>query len=71
MVLDVTPAAMQWLAEAGYDPLYGARPLKRVIQREVQDPIAMSLLEGDYSEGDTVQVDAEGGVLAFAKVPAA
>ncbi len=66
LVLDVTPAAMTWLAEAGYDPLYGARPLKRVIQRELQNPIAMQLLEGKYKEGDTIKVDAAGDHLAFA-----
>jgi ATP-dependent Clp protease ATP-binding subunit ClpB len=65
LVLDVTPAAMQWISEAGYDPMYGARPLKRVLQREVQNPIAMSLLEGDYGEGDTIRVDAAEGALQF------
>ena len=58
LVLDVSPEAMSWLAEAGYDPLYGARPLKRVIQRELQNPIAMQLLEGKYTEGDTIHVSA-------------
>jgi ATP-dependent Clp protease ATP-binding subunit ClpB len=67
LVLDVTPGAMQWLSEAGYDPLYGARPLKRLMQREVQDPIAMSLLEGNYSEGDLVRVDAVDGKLTFTR----
>jgi ATP-dependent Clp protease ATP-binding subunit ClpB len=56
LVLDLDPEAMHWIAEAGYDPLYGARPLKRVIQRELQNPIALALLEGDYQEGDTVRV---------------
>jgi ATP-dependent Clp protease ATP-binding subunit ClpB len=56
LVLDIDPDAMHWIAEAGYDPLYGARPLKRVIQRELQNPIALALLEGDYQEGDTVRV---------------
>ena len=56
--LDVTPAARTLLAARGYDPVYGARPLKRVIQRMLQNPIAMSLLEGTYQPGDTVVVDA-------------
>ncbi|MCB9518760.1 MAG: ATP-dependent chaperone ClpB [Gemmatimonadales bacterium] len=57
LVLDITPEAMQWLGNAGYDPLYGARPLKRVIQRELQNPIALAVLEGDYAEGDTIRVE--------------
>ena len=56
--LEVTPAARTLLAARGYDPVYGARPLKRVIQRMLQNPIAMSLLEGTYQPGDTVVVDA-------------
>jgi ATP-dependent Clp protease ATP-binding subunit ClpB len=66
LTLDITPAATTWLADAGYDPLYGARPLKRVIQRELQNPIAMQLLEGKYTEGDTIKVDVAGDHLAFA-----
>jgi ATP-dependent Clp protease ATP-binding subunit ClpB len=50
--------AREWLAQAGYDPVYGARPLKRVIQRRLQDPLAQLLLEGKISEGDEVKVDA-------------
>jgi ATP-dependent Clp protease ATP-binding subunit ClpB len=71
LVLDVDEAAMAWLAEAGYDPTYGARPLKRVIQRELQNPIALALLEGDYQEGDTVRVVAQGVGLGFERVPSA
>jgi len=63
--LHVSPAAVDRLAEEGYDPTYGARPLKRVIQRRLQDPIAMAILEGRYGEGDTVLVDAAGGELTF------
>jgi ATP-dependent Clp protease ATP-binding subunit ClpB len=72
--LDVSPAAVDLLAEEGYDPTYGARPLKRVIQRRLQDPIAMAILEGRYGEGDTVDVDAVRGELTIeraAAVPAA
>jgi len=50
--------AKSWLASAGYDPVYGARPLKRVIQRNLQDPLANLILEGDVSDGDTVVVSA-------------
>jgi ATP-dependent Clp protease ATP-binding subunit ClpB len=55
--LELTPPARQQLAAEGYDPTYGARPLKRVIQQRIQNPLAMSLLEGDFREGDTVLVD--------------
>ncbi|MHB1775756.1 MAG: ATP-dependent Clp protease ATP-binding subunit [Acidimicrobiales bacterium] len=57
--LAVTPAAEAWLARAGYDPDFGARPLRRVIQRSVEDPLALALLEGRYPEGSTVTVDAD------------
>jgi ATP-dependent Clp protease ATP-binding subunit ClpB len=57
LTLDVTAAARDWLAKAGYDPQYGARPLRRVIQRQVEDPLALALLQGHFSEGDTVAVD--------------
>ncbi|HEY1738413.1 MAG TPA: AAA family ATPase, partial [Acidimicrobiia bacterium] len=56
--LDLTPAATDWIARAGYDPDYGARPLKRVLQKEVADPIALGILQGSYKPGDTVSVDA-------------
>jgi ATP-dependent Clp protease ATP-binding subunit ClpB len=55
--LKLTEQARQRIAEMGYDPVYGARPLKRVIQREIQDSLALALLRGEFSEGDTVQVD--------------
>ena len=55
--LEVTPAAETALAKAGFDPDYGARPLRRVIQRQVEDPLALKLLEGAYGEGDTVRLD--------------
>jgi len=55
--LELTPPARQQLAAEGYDPTYGARPLKRVIQQRIQNPLAMSLLEGDFREGDTILVD--------------
>ena len=52
--LEVSDEAAAWLARTGYDPVYGARPLKRVIQRHIADPLALALLEGRYAEGDTV-----------------
>jgi ATP-dependent Clp protease ATP-binding subunit ClpB len=63
--LEVTQAAKEHLAEVGFDPVYGARPLKRAIQREVQDPLALHLLRGEFKEGDTVQVDARNGAIVF------
>jgi ATP-dependent Clp protease ATP-binding subunit ClpB len=58
--LEVTPEARELLAEQGYDPVYGARPLKRVIQRELQNRIALELLEGSFNEGDTIRVERDG-----------
>ena len=58
-------AATTYLANAGYDPHFGARPLKRLIQREIQDPLALLLLSGDVHDGDTVMVDAGSDGLAL------
>jgi ATP-dependent Clp protease ATP-binding subunit ClpB len=69
--LQVTPEARELIANTGYDPVYGARPLKRVIQRELQNPIAMAVLEGTYHEGDTIVVGAEGGRIVFSRRRAA
>jgi ATP-dependent Clp protease ATP-binding subunit ClpB len=63
--LEVADDAAAWLARTGYDPSYGARPLKRVIQRRIADPLAMALLEGRYGEGDTVRVDVAGDDLVL------
>ncbi len=63
--LNVTPAAQNELAKEGYDPVYGARPLKRVISRELETPISRLLLAGDLNEGDAVTVDLENGNLVF------
>jgi ATP-dependent Clp protease ATP-binding subunit ClpB len=65
LTLDVSPEAELWLAEKGYDPDFGARPLKRVIQKEVGDRLAMKLLEGEYPEGGTVKVDVKGDSLVL------
>jgi len=69
--LDVTDAAKEVLAEEGWDPAYGARPLKRAIQRLVENPLALRLLEGDFAEGDVVRVEADNGELVFQKAAAA
>src|SRR5688572_22762630 len=68
--LRVAPEASELLARKGYDPVYGARPLKRVIQRELQNPIALELLEGKYPEGSTIVVGTLDGHLTFANAPA-
>ncbi len=66
--LDVSKDAKELLAERGFDPVYGARPLKRVIQRDVQNPLAMKILAGEFGEGDTVAIGVDkGGELAFKK----
>ena len=67
ITLTLTPAAEELLAREGYDPVYGARPLKRAIQRLVQDPLALKLLEGVFKDGDTVVADAKQGEIVFAK----
>ena len=66
--IEVTPEAKALIAAEGYDPVYGARPLKRVIQRRLQNPIALELLEGNFSEGDTIRVTRAGDQLRFERV---
>ena len=66
--LELTDAAKEALAEAGWDPAYGARPLKRAIQRLLENPLALRLLEGEFVAGDTIRVDAQHGDLVFTKV---
>jgi ATP-dependent Clp protease ATP-binding subunit ClpB len=70
IALELTEPAKDALAEAGWDPAYGARPLKRAIQRLVENPLALRLLEGDFTAGDTVRVDAHDGELVFEKAGA-
>jgi ATP-dependent Clp protease ATP-binding subunit ClpB len=65
--LEVTPAAKELLAAQGYDPVYGARPLKRVIQRMVQNPLALEVLEGEYHDGDVVRIDRAGDGLGITR----
>jgi ATP-dependent Clp protease ATP-binding subunit ClpB len=71
IVLDIDAAAERWLAEAGYDPVYGARPLKRVIQRALQNPLAEQILEGRIADGETVRVGVGEGGLVIGAEPAA
>jgi len=67
ITLALTPAAEELLAREGYDPVYGARPLKRAIQRLIQDPLALKILSGEFAEGDAVVTDAQGGEIVFRK----
>jgi ATP-dependent Clp protease ATP-binding subunit ClpB len=69
--LELTDAAKEVLADAGWDPAYGARPLKRAIQRLVENPLALRLLEGEFAEGDVVQVDGRSGELVFERADVA
>jgi ATP-dependent Clp protease ATP-binding subunit ClpB len=68
MTLVISREALDLLADEGYDPVYGARPLKRVIQRRLQDPLAMAILEGRFHDGDTVRVAVRGGELVIDRV---
>jgi ATP-dependent Clp protease ATP-binding subunit ClpB len=70
MAIALDPAATHWLAERGYDPVYGARPLKRVIQKDLVDPIARKLLAGDLEDGAVIDVTAgeDGLEIGRAKV---
>jgi ATP-dependent Clp protease ATP-binding subunit ClpB len=68
ITLELTPKAREWLGRVGYDPVYGARPLKRAVQRYLQDPLADALLSGKVKEGDTVRVDEGDGQLLLTPV---
>jgi ATP-dependent Clp protease ATP-binding subunit ClpB len=61
--IELTDAARAWLGRVGYDPVYGARPLKRAVQRYLQDPLADLILRGDVKDGSTVQIDEGDGAL--------
>ena len=65
--VELTDDARTLLGNLGYDPTYGARPLKRVIQKQLVDKLALKILEGEFSEGDAVRVDAADGKLSFEK----
>jgi ATP-dependent Clp protease ATP-binding subunit ClpB len=71
ITLEMSDAARTLLVDEGYDPVYGARPLKRTLQRRVLDPLALGVLQGDFGEGDTVYVDATDGKIALHRVVAA
>ena len=63
--ISLTDAAREWLANEGFEPQLGARPLRRTLQRYVENPLSIRLLEGTFNEGDTVQADAENGKIVF------
>ncbi len=65
MTLEISERAKAFIADKGYDPAYGARPLKRTIQRLIQDPLAIKILEGEFKEGDRVKIDSDGETLLF------
>ena len=65
--LELSDEAVELIAEAGWDPAYGARPLKRAIQRLVENPLALELLEGRFADGDIVRADADGGAIHFTR----
>jgi ATP-dependent Clp protease ATP-binding subunit ClpB len=67
LTLEITGRAKALIADKGYDPAYGARPLKRTIQRLIQDPLAVKILEGEFKEGDRVKIDADGDALVFSR----
>jgi ATP-dependent Clp protease ATP-binding subunit ClpB len=68
MNLDVTDAAKDLLMEEGYDPVFGARPLKRAIQQRIENPVAKLILEGRFGPKDVIPVDVEGGEFRFGRV---
>ncbi len=70
LTLKVEPDAREYLAEEGYDPDFGARPLKRAIQRELQDPLALKVVSGEIAEGDTVRVSRGAHGLTFETIAA-
>ena len=69
--LELTEAARELLIKEGYDPQYGARPMRRAIQRLIQDPLALKLLNGEFQDGDTVEVDADPAATRRAPLPEA
>ena len=66
--ITLTESARDLIARTGYDPSYGARPLKRTIQHRILDPLAMKILDKEFGQGDTIEVDAEGEEIVFRKV---
>jgi ATP-dependent Clp protease ATP-binding subunit ClpB len=68
MKLEITDAALKEIAAVGFDPLYGARPLKRAIQQQIENPLAKTILEGKFAPKDVIKVDARKGSIVFDKV---
>jgi ATP-dependent Clp protease ATP-binding subunit ClpA len=68
MDIQLTDAAKDKLAADGYDPVYGARPLKRLMQQHIENPLARRLLAGEFKEGDTIQIDQSGDAYSFTRV---
>ena len=67
IVLELDDSALTLLGNVGFDPVYGARPLKRAIQAQLENPLAQKILAGEFGNGDTIRIDADAGKLAFAK----
>ena len=67
MRIELSDAALSEIAEAGFDPIYGARPLKRAIQAKIENPLAKEILSGHFAAKDTIRVDVRGGHIVFAK----
>ena len=67
---DITEAAVAEIAKAGFDPVYGARPLKRAIQSQIENPLAKTILEGRFAPKDTIRVDYRGSKMTFEKAVA-
>lgn len=65
ITLDLSDAALRWLGRVGYDPVYGARPLKRAVQRYLQDPLAEMILQGEVPDGSTVKIEEGDGALVM------
>jgi ATP-dependent Clp protease ATP-binding subunit ClpB len=69
MTLIATDEARDFLARTGYDPVYGARPLKRLIQKDIENPLSLEMLKGVFTDGDTIRIDSNGESLTFSKLP--
>jgi ATP-dependent Clp protease ATP-binding subunit ClpA len=69
--IEMSDSAREWLSQEGFDPVYGARPLRRAVQRYVENPLSTRILAGEFGSGDVIRVDANSGTLTFAQVEAA
>jgi ATP-dependent Clp protease ATP-binding subunit ClpB len=70
MEIEISDAAVAELAKAGFDPVYGARPVKRAIQQQLENPLSKAILEGKFGPKDTIYVDVKGGVFSFDRTKA-